>query len=66
MVGCHDLKAGDILRCSDCGLEIKVIKSCEESCGDACTDSGGCSDDDFKCCGKSMELESASPEEEEQ
>jgi hypothetical protein len=55
MVMCHEVKAGDMLRCNDCGLEITVTKACE-SCGDACEDSGACSDDDFKCCGKSMEL----------
>ncbi len=57
MVMCHDLKEGDVLKCADCGLTIKVVKSCEETCGaNACDDSGACSDDDFKCCGKLMEI----------
>jgi hypothetical protein len=56
MVICHDLKEGDVLRCPDCGLEITVTKSCEENCGgNGCDESGACSEDDFKCCGKSME-----------
>lgn len=64
MVQCHSLKAGDVLKCGDCGLELQVVKSCEDSCGDSCEDSGACSTDDFICCGKSMEVVESAPAEE--
>jgi len=36
---------GDKLVCSECGVELEVIKSC------------GCSDCSIICCGKPMEIE---------
>ncbi|HME55407.1 MAG TPA: hypothetical protein VKM55_24575 [Candidatus Lokiarchaeia archaeon] len=55
MVTCHELKAGDMLRCNECGLEITVSKGCD-TCGEACEETGACSEDEFKCCGKPLEL----------
>lgn len=47
MVGCYDMKKGQVYTCPSCGIELKVIKECTE-CGEetCCTDP--C---DFACCG---------------
>ena len=48
MVGCHDVKVGDLLECPDCGLILEVKEECKE-CNDI---SCGCEHDcDFSCCG---------------
>jgi hypothetical protein len=55
MVSCHDLKVGDILYCEDCGLEFKVLKTCEECETDA--ESCGCDDHcSFSCCGEELKI----------
>ncbi|MBN1217159.1 MAG: hypothetical protein JXA99_17195 [Candidatus Lokiarchaeota archaeon] len=49
IVGCHDVKVGDILECPDCGLQLEVKSECKE-CGTET--SCGCAEDcDFSCCG---------------
>ncbi len=63
MPDCHDMKEGEIYYC-DCGLELKVIKTCTTCSEDS--DSCGCSDDaehghkhggcTFTCCGKPLSL----------
>jgi hypothetical protein len=56
MTTCHDMKKGDIFVCTDCGLELEVIKECKEAgtpaedcaChveGNPCT---------FSCCGQDL------------
>jgi hypothetical protein len=53
MVNCRDMKLGDVYTCEDCGLELKVVKECEdtgtgaEEC--ACTTACG-----FECCGSPL------------
>ncbi len=55
MLSCHDVKKGDVLVCEECGLELKVVKECEEAeteeecCCD--TDESDCG---FVCCGMDM------------
>ncbi len=63
MPDCHTMKEGEVYTC-DCGLELKVIKTCT-SCSDDAS-SCGCSDDhdhdhkhegcSFMCCGKPLSL----------
>ena len=53
MVGCHDLKKGDVIFCPDCGIELEVKTVCEE-CNEA---SCGCEHDcEFSCCGTPLKL----------
>jgi len=54
MASCHEMKLGQVYVCEDCGLELKVVKECEE-CG---TDEAECTlaDCTFKCCGEEMKL----------
>jgi hypothetical protein len=54
MASCHEMKLGQVYVCEDCGLELKVVKECEE-CG---TEEGECTltDCSFKCCGEEMKL----------
>jgi hypothetical protein len=53
MPACHDMKKGEIYVCEDCGLELQVVKECEECSADdascACTE-----ECNFSCCGKEM------------
>lgn len=56
MAGCHDMKEGEIYVRGDCGLELQVIKECQdiEKTAEECschTDNGSCL---ISCCG--MEL----------
>lgn len=52
MVGCHDLKKGDKIKCPDCGIVLEVTEVCEE-CNDT---SCGCEHDcNFECCGTPLE-----------
>jgi len=55
MLSCHDVKKGDVLVCEECGLELKVIKECEEAdTEEECcceTDESDCA---FICCGVDM------------
>jgi hypothetical protein len=49
-MSCNELKKGDVLVCSDCGLEVKVTKAC--GCADE--ESGACTEEGFACCGQQM------------
>jgi len=49
MVNCTNLKEGDTVICDDCGLELKVARSCE--CG---SDDTACTENKFNCCGQAM------------
>lgn len=54
MSHCHDMKEGDIYVCSDCGLQIEVIKECrdfEPSQGEC-----SCNECRFICCNEYMKL----------
>lgn len=56
MPSCHDMKTGEVYTCSDCGIELKVVKECKdagtpaESC-DCHTTADPCT---FSCCGKEL------------
>jgi len=55
MTSCHEMKVGEIYTCPDCGIELKVVKACDES--DTSSDSCGCGSGDdqgFTCCGKEL------------
>lgn len=47
MVGCNEMKMGQIYTCPTCDIELQVIKECKE-----CKDEACCKDPcDFSCCG---------------
>ena len=54
MVHCHDMRAGQVYVCEECGLELQVAKNCTENGkhlkGVSCT---RCT---FVCCNKDMKL----------
>lgn len=56
MANCHEMKEGEIYICKDCGLELMVVKECQE-CGEP-EDTCGCHSEheacSFSCCGKEM------------
>lgn len=56
MPSCHDMRAGEIYVCTECGIELQVVKECREAgipaedC--ACHTAGGsCT---FSCCGRDL------------
>ena len=55
-VHCNDMKVGEVYACKNCGLELKVVKSCnhegQDQCCDSCADES--SDCSFTCCGAAM------------
>ena len=44
----ESVKKGDVLFCSECGVELEVINKCD------------CSDCKIECCGKTMEVKEKS------
>jgi hypothetical protein len=58
MPSCHEMKMDQTYLCGSCGLELRVVKECEE-CGtetsseSECGCAEGCS---FECCGEPMKL----------
>ncbi len=52
MPHCHDMKLGEVYLCSDCGLELKVVKECKEASLPA--ESCSCTPCSFVCCGQDM------------
>jgi len=56
MLSCHDMKKGDIFTCKDCGLELQVIKECDETetSADECCCSPQANPCTFSCCGKEL------------
>jgi hypothetical protein len=46
------MKAGEVYACGDCGLEIKVLKSCADGEEGACS----CSEP-LSCCGEELVLQ---------
>ena len=56
MLSCHDMKKDEIYICEECGLELKVVKECEEAeaSDEECCCASGESDCSFMCCGMNM------------
>jgi hypothetical protein len=52
MVHCHDMRAGQVYVCEECGLELEVAKNCSED-GRLCVSCTRCT---FVCCNKDMKL----------
>ena len=57
MVTCHEMKKGEIYACKVCGLELQVIKECDDAGTPA--EECGCHEDDndpctFLCCGSPL------------
>jgi len=55
MASCHEMKVGQVYTCGDCGLELQVVKACDE-CGtddDSCTCPTDCV---LECCDKPLTL----------
>jgi hypothetical protein len=49
------MKVGEVYTCSDCGIELRVVKECTECGGESpsCTCRTDCV---IACCGKPLEL----------
>ena len=58
MASCHEMKLGDVYVCEDCGLELKVIKECQE-CSDEEAACGCVEECKFACCGEEMKKKGA-------
>ena len=57
MATCHDMKEGDVYICDACGLEMQVIKECNEagiSAEDCRHDDKGDDHCVFCCCGQEL------------
>jgi len=46
---CSQMKLGQVYVCSDCGLELKVVREC------SCTEDS-CACEDTTCCGSDLAL----------
>jgi len=57
MSKCDEMKKGQVFVCEDCGLELEVIKECEE-CGPDSDKACGYEECEFKCHGKALRLKS--------
>jgi hypothetical protein len=55
MADCHEMKLGQIYVCADCGLELQVVKECDE-CGQPSEECGCTEHCTFECCGKPLAL----------
>lgn len=55
MANCDEMKEGQVYVCPGCGLELQVVKACEECDPDspACTCEADC---EIACCGKPLVL----------
>ncbi|MDD5232611.1 MAG: hypothetical protein PHG91_04375 [Syntrophales bacterium] len=59
MLNCHEMKTGQIYVCEECGIELQVVKSCEdlgkteEECRCAVPEDSACV---FSCCGEELRL----------
>lgn len=55
MANCHEMKLGQVYVCEDCGLELQVVKECDEC--DKPQEECGCTEHcTFECCGKPLAL----------
>jgi len=50
MLQCHEMKVGEVYTCSNCNVELQVVKECCE------TESPACDDDQcaLTCCGEEL------------
>ena len=55
MPSCHDMKLGEVYVCEGCGLELQVIKECDE-CGEDAAECSCVEHCSFECCGEEMTL----------
>ena len=46
MASCTEMKVGEVYVCKDCGLELKVVKECQEP--------SKCTPCNFICCNEAM------------
>lgn len=55
MVGCHDMRLGEVYVCEDCGLELEVVKECDDvdTPADECSCATTCA---FECCGVPLKV----------
>ena len=60
-IHCNDMNIGEVYACTNCGLELKVVKACNEIGHDQCcsTCADETSDCSFSCCGTDMVRKSA-------
>ncbi len=47
-MSCHDFEEGAVYSCEKCGIEINIIKACQECCGEHDHSECTCK---FECCG---------------
>ncbi len=56
MTICNEMKMNQVYVCESCGLELKVVKECDE-CGEESSAACGCKEAcSFECCGEPMKL----------
>jgi len=53
MATCHDMKLDEVYVCKRCGLELKVVKECEDTDAD-CGCHPSASPCTFSCCGDQL------------
>ncbi len=58
MATCHDMQVGQVYVCEGCGLELKVLKECQECDQEAgeCECPAPCT---FECCGEPLKLKNS-------
>jgi len=57
MPNCHEMREGEIYVCEECGIEVKVVKECQEVGAPAAGCEHGDPGDDhcaFRCCGADL------------
>jgi predicted RNA-binding protein with PUA domain len=61
MLNCHEMRTGQIYVCDVCGIELQVVKDCEdtgkteEECRCTVPAEAACA---FSCCGEELRLKS--------
>lgn len=55
MLSCHDMKLDQVYVCGTCGLELKVVKECDE-CGESAEECECTEHCTFSCCGEELKL----------
>jgi hypothetical protein len=55
MPKCDEMKKGQVYVCEDCGLEVEVVKECED-CGPGTGKECGYEECEFKCHNKPLTL----------
>ncbi len=58
MAQCHEMKKGEVYTCPDCGIEVQVLRECEDP--EKCTPgahkgSEKAPECGFSCCGRELE-----------